>query len=214
MFGTYAIVVGWLAVAPPPHATPARARCAAMAAAANEQYEFVTKYGVDPRGAANDVCADAAFGNAITMNGQVGELNNCNELQAAIDAAGDRLVVLKFQRAECAACASTHHLFAAAAKRRRKTAHFFTVDTMENEPFCRHEVRVKAVPAVHVYRDGTLQATLPLGRSKWPTFVNVLNELTSHPERNDDGAKGGWLLRPWRLFSPLLRPWRWLLTPV
>ena len=138
----------------------------------------VAKYGHDPRDKLEPdaYAADAAFAAAITP-GSVGTLTNAGQLQAAIDAAGSKaLVIYKFKRNDCVACAATVEDFAAAAKEYGDQGLFFEVPFEQSKPFCK-QCETKFVPAVHVYSNGQLQMSQGLGKAvPWETFKPKLDE--------------------------------------
>ena len=67
------------------------------------------KYGLDPRIAMEDAIGDASWASAI-VSGEINALQTIEQLLGVLDltASSDQLVVLKFRRDGCAACASTN----------------------------------------------------------------------------------------------------------
>ena len=128
--------------------------------------------------------AVVADDSALHVEGEEGAVNGrlqtVAHLQAALDvaAASNSLVVLKFVRAGCAACASTREDFAATAKRMGSTAQFFEVDYDASRPFCR-ACKVKFVPAAHIYTGAALAAALPIGKKSWSAFAEKLEETAA-----------------------------------
>lgn len=77
-----------------------------------------SKYGHDPRDAleVSDYAPDVEFTRGLTV-GAVSVLSTVNEFQAALDSAScTAVVVVRFVRDGCTACASTKKLFEATAK--------------------------------------------------------------------------------------------------
>lgn len=172
-------------VLPPLHAPGRASSCIDRKLATRARPSFMeevmddmVKYGHDPRDnlEAEAYAADAAFA-ASLKSGSVGKLTNVGELQAAIDAAGStKLVVYKFKREGCVACAETVEAFAAAAKEYGDQGLFFEVPFEESKAFCK-QCETKFVPAVHVYSNGQLQLTSGLGKKvPWDSFKPRLDE--------------------------------------
>ena len=141
------------------------------------------KYGSDPREglSESEIKADVAWAAAsIDMSaGRVGELGSVGQLQAAIDtAADDCIVVLKFEREGCAACAATRDLYADTAAAFGERGLFFVVDYDKSTAFCR-QVKVRVVPCGHIFCDGKLHAALPLGKKSWQAFREELDAVVA-----------------------------------
>jgi len=152
-------------------------RIAVRAAVRAAAPEAPGKYGGDPR-VGLEVTADAEW-MASVAPGTIGELSSVEQLQAAVDTAAQSsaLVVLKFKRADCAACASTNEQYLAAAEELGATGNFFfTVDYDEARAFCK-TVKVKFVPSGQIYADGELRAALGMGPKKWDDFRETLDEF-------------------------------------
>ena len=117
----------FLGASRPPIGVPAVARAGAL-----RMYDMPvdpSRYGLDPRSALpeEERVADASF--VATTPGEIGMLDNINELQAAIDAAGDKQVLaIKFIRDNCLACASTKELFEEACKEFGAAGAFYLCD--------------------------------------------------------------------------------------
>ena len=170
-------VVGWSALTGP--AVPfSRAHALANAAATPKVEE--SRYGMDPREglSSEEITVDSKFAASLSP-GRITELGSVGQLQAAIDAAGtDAVVVLKFQREGCAACASTREVYAKTAKQLGDGGYFFFVDYDKSKAFCR-QVKVRFVPCGHVYKDGELTAAMPLGKKSWDAFRERLGEISA-----------------------------------
>jgi len=167
----------------PPHTslTPVRAHCAMetvdMRRKRPEPADDAQKYGLDPRGRAEGVVADASV---RTKPGKVGQLETVGQLQDSIDEAdaNSQLVVLKFVRDGCAACASTAQLFEDTAKELGADGLFYLVNYDTARDLCKL-AKLKFVPAAHVYAKGSLRAALPLGKKKWDDFYEQLTALNA-----------------------------------
>lgn len=133
-----------------------------------------SKYGSDPRAATEEqVVADASF---VIAPGYVTPLKTIPQLQAALDAAGaDALVVLKFMRDGCTACAGTREEFESTAKEYGSLGQFYEVNYDEAKDFCR-KAKVKFVPSGQIYANGALEAALPMGKKTWSDFRKRLDE--------------------------------------
>ena len=121
-----------------------------------------SKYGHDPRDGlpADELAPDGSF--AVAPPGDLGVMGSIGEFQTALDAAGGKqLVVLKFVRDGCLACASTAELYKSTAKEYGGQAQFYEVNFDNSKPFCR-SAGVKFVPSGHIYKDGALTTALPL----------------------------------------------------
>jgi thiol-disulfide isomerase/thioredoxin len=129
-----------------------------------------SKYGLDPRDGLDQYKAQMR---TTSLPGVINSLGSIETLQCALDSSP--IVVLKFLRKGCAACASTAERYEAAAAEYHDSARFFTVDFNEARMFCR-QCKLKVVPAVHIYRDGTLRAAMALGSSSWEAFATQLAE--------------------------------------
>jgi len=131
------------------------------------------KYGHDPRDGLSpeDTAPDASF---AVSSGDVGAIGTVGQLQAAIDASGDsQLVVIKFIRDGCLACAATASLYRETAKAYGGAGQFYEVNFDQSKAFCR-TAGVKFVPSGHIYAKGKLQHALPLGQKAWSAFANEL----------------------------------------
>jgi len=173
----------------------------------NAQVDDWDWYGRDPRLRTGGlVCDDARkWARNSVLPGRVNEMGNVHQLQAAIDvAASGELIVVKFQRDSCPACVATHSQFVRTAKQWQRSS-FFVVDAKAHKQFCKEEVGLKALPSVHVYRDGELRAALPLNKQEWPTFARVLKQS----RRAGAGA-----LSPRRTFCCILAEVNWQLRSV
>ena len=136
--------------------------------------DATAKYGHDPRdGLSSDETApDPAF---TVAAGTVGQIGTIGELQAAIDASGDsQLVVLKFVRDGCLACASTAASYKKTAESYGDAGQFYEVNFDNSKPFCR-TAGVKFVPSGHIYAKGSLLKALPLGQKAWDDFTKELS---------------------------------------
>ena len=153
---------------------------AAAARVASPNLVEASKYGMDPREglSSEEISVDSDWAASISP-GRISELGSVGQLQAAIDAAGtDAVVVLKFQREGCAACASTREVYETTAKQLSDGGLFFVVDYDKYKDFCK-QVKVRFVPCGQVYKHGTLSAALPLGKKAWDAFRERLGELYS-----------------------------------
>ena len=144
--------------------------------AGREQPEVASKYGKDPRTAGEVVTPDAAF--TGTGTGTVGILANVAQLQAALDrgSAARQVVVIKFVRKDCLACASTRPMFTQMAATYMEKGQFYEVDFDDAKPFCR-SCGLKFVPSSHIYAGNSLEAALPIGKKSWDAFVERLTEV-------------------------------------
>ena len=110
----------------------------------------VEKYGGDPRAKYEKewgpINPDAKWAASNTKRGAVGLLGSVEQLQAAISAAGDGLVVMKFEREGCVACEETRQDYLDAAAEFSEKGLFYIVDFNKSKPFCR-ETGIKFVPA-------------------------------------------------------------------
>ena len=143
---------------------------------ANAKPPVQDKYGRDPRDSSEAVAGDAAWAATLSA-GQINSLENIEQLQGALDAAsaGQELVVIKFMRDGCAACASTQKQYQAAAKSYASRAKFFEVDYDLSKPFCK-ACKLRFVPSAHLYRGTEFIAAMPLGKSAWDAFASRLKE--------------------------------------
>ena len=94
------------------------------------------KYGHDPRDglSGDDLKPDSSFASSIAPGTVVETLGTVGQLQAALDTAGDKqVVVIKFVREGCLACASTMESYRATAKAVR--VYFFEPDDRLLGPF-------------------------------------------------------------------------------
>eukprot|EP00310_Coccolithus_braarudii_P012814 CAMPEP_0183340610 /NCGR_PEP_ID=MMETSP0164_2-20130417/7105_1 /TAXON_ID=221442 /ORGANISM="Coccolithus pelagicus ssp braarudi, Strain PLY182g" /LENGTH=158 /DNA_ID=CAMNT_0025510779 /DNA_START=53 /DNA_END=529 /DNA_ORIENTATION=+ len=136
-----------------------------------------SKYGHDPReGPRKEVTPVLPReGWSPVSAGQIGTIASVSEFNLALEAAGERLVAIKFQREGCAACKSTAGFFQAAAYDYTGAADFYLIDYDQAKPLCRSS-ELKIVPCAHLYREGTLRAALGLGRKAWDDFAGRLAE--------------------------------------
>ena len=153
------------------------------------------KYGCDPRFAPEPVAMREAERKAselkpgeswpLLVPGEVGELiggvAHLDALLADAAANGNRAVVLKFKRDGCPACNSTIAPLASAAQAYSGRADFCTVDYNAWKGFCRRSA-IKVVPCAHIYVDGELLETMPLGPRKWPEFATRMEEIVGQPD--------------------------------
>ena len=163
---------GRTAVAPP--AIDLRRPAAQQAAAAAAE---AAKYGFDPRDSVAedvDLVPDAEF--AIST-GAVGSLGTVEQLQAALNAADDKqqVVVIKFMREGCTACASTVDKIKSVAKQYAGAGQFYEVNYDESKGFCR-QAKVRFVPSAHIYAGNKLVDALPIGKKSWDNFKARLDE--------------------------------------
>lgn len=149
-----------------------------------------TKYGCDPRGPEDFVdgsdytvpvvaadFADVTF----PAPGEVGELvGGVAHLNALLNHAGERALVLKFRREGCAACKSTVESLASAARAYSDRACFVNVDYSVNRQFCK-QCALAVVPCAHVYVSGQLTMSEPLGPRAWGKFATRLEALLGEP---------------------------------
>ena len=138
----------------PPPAIDLRRPAAQQAAAAAAE---AAKYGFDPRDSVAedvDLVPDAEF--AIST-GAVGSLGTVEQLQAALNAADDKqqVVVIKFMREGCTACASTVDKIKSVAKQYAGAGQFYEVNYDESKGFCR-QAKVRFVPSAHIYAGNKL----------------------------------------------------------
>ena len=174
-------------VAPSPAALSVRCSTAPMLCAApsppptvdlrRKRPEETSKYGVDPRpnvGEDGMSAPDKDWLLAHVKDGEVNSLQTAEQLQAALDSR--RMVVIKFMREGCAACASTLQSYANLAKRYGSDALFFEVDFDRSRPFCK-QCRIKFVPAAHIYTDNVMQGAFPMGKKTWDAFVDTADSF-------------------------------------
>jgi hypothetical protein len=162
------------------------------------QYECgVNKYGCDPRGTEPDVsqAAAAIIGGtdaaaSPTPATSEFEAGVVNVLRGGITAIADilqqnqgseRLVVIKFKRTGCMACASSVEPMASAARAWADRADFFEVDYHQSKALCT-ACGIRVVPCVHLYSNATLVDTMPLGPSAWADFAARVEELAGEPD--------------------------------
>ena len=69
------------------------------------------------------------------------------------------------------------------------------------------------VPCAHIYRDGQLQAALPLSKKKWPTFLKTLSEHTQSAQP-DACSLGASCLTAWRVLYSAFAALLWKLRIV
>ena len=137
------------------------------------------KYGHDPRDGSEDVSGDSNWANMLFERG-AGKVNTLQTMEQFVGAlhvaekAGE-IVVLKFKRLGCAACASTEKQYAEKAKRHSAKAKFFEVDYDEGKAFCK-KCEVKFVPSAHVYRGYSFLAAMALGKNSWDAFSDRLEQ--------------------------------------
>ena len=132
------------------------------------------KYGHDPRrGDARRTTADEGeLGSwQPTPPGELSNLENIAQLEAALSEVP--IVVLKFVRKGCPACASTAEQYEAAAKTYRDSARFYLVDYKDAKTFCQ-QCSLKVVPAAHIYVEGSLQVRMACAHSSWSDFATRL----------------------------------------
>ena len=147
------------------------------------------KYGCDPRTQSDPkVVSEAAAAIRDTLSwptlkpGQVNELTGGTaQLEQVLSAASERTVVLKFKREGCPACGSTVAPLASAAQAFLGRVDFFEVDYKRSKAFC-YKCAIKTVPCAHIYVNGTLSETLPLGPSVWSEFATRLEEIAGAPD--------------------------------
>uniref|UniRef100_A0A7S2JMK3 Thioredoxin domain-containing protein n=1 Tax=Haptolina brevifila TaxID=156173 RepID=A0A7S2JMK3_9EUKA len=130
------------------------------------------KYGKDPR--SETIAAKIDFKTVAT--GKVGTLSSIEELQASLDVAdkNQQVVVLKFMRKDCMACASTKKQFESTARSYAAGGQFYEVDFDVSRAFCR-SCALKFVPSAHIYVANELRAALPMGKKSWDAFVEKLS---------------------------------------
>jgi len=131
------------------------------------------KYGHDPRGD-DAVEGDSTFASALTA-GEISNVCTIQEFVGVLDAAAaaNEVVVLKFMREGCAACASTKKQYTDTAKMYASKAKFFEVDYDAAKPFCK-KCEVRFVPSAHIYRGSDFVSALPLGKNSWDAFAEQL----------------------------------------
>lgn len=66
--------------------------------------------------------------------------------------------------------------FAKTARELKASGSFYHVSYDTARPFCK-AAAVKFVPCAHIYRDGGLLQTLPLGPKAWPAFAARIKEV-------------------------------------
>jgi len=139
----------------------------------------VGKYGMDPRDPDAVPASDADFAASLAA-GKVGTIVNLPQLEGALAAAENagQLVVVKFVRDGCTACASTAKLYASAAKTYTEQAKFFEVDYDVAKPFCK-QCKVRFVPSAHIYKGDTFLDAVPLGKNSWDNFSERLKQETA-----------------------------------
>lgn len=160
---------------------------------AKVQYECgVNKYGCDPRGPDVSQAAASILGDAPPPQrppatefepGAVNELNGGIAMLSDIlqrSAASERMVVIKFKRKGCMACASSVEPLASAARAWADRVDFFEVDYHESKALCT-ACAIKVVPCTHLYMNGTLVDTMPLGPSTWSNFAERVEGLAGEP---------------------------------
>jgi len=165
----------WRRMVTPPSPPPA----VDLRFAGREQPEAASsKYGKDPRAAGQAVTPDATFTGSGT--GAVGILADVAQLQAALNrgSAAKQVVVIKFVRKDCLACASTRPQFREMAATYMEKGQFYEVDFDDAKPFCR-SCGLKFVPSSHIYAGNSLKAALPMGKKSWDAFVERLTEVQS-----------------------------------
>ena len=174
-----------------------------------ERDPAMEKYGGDPRKqAVKDDWHDPGRSWSTGSPGEVSELyGGVDHLQAVLDAASDRLVVIKYKRRGCKACGSTIAPFESAAAAYDERALFFTVDFDQCRAFC-VKCAIKAVPCVHIYARGELLDALPLGPTAWSRFAQYMVQLCGPPASevtSPDKPHGGGPHRddPWSRVTPM-----------
>lgn len=178
----------WLTPLP---AHPARSSCytIGVSSVTARMSAATTSWGRDPRAGNSAIVADEEWAAERLIPGEVCELTSVGQLQAAFDRAaetGARLVVLKFERENCAACKRTHDLYHEAASKLKGKALCFTVDCYKCQSFAK-SAGIRAVPTAHVYCDATLDVTTRLSRNEWPAFYKRLRALSSAAGEQEDG---------------------------
>jgi thiol-disulfide isomerase/thioredoxin len=103
------------------------------------------KYGEDPRKSADLVEAGEIGDFSVAAPGEIGQISNVAQLDAALSPDQAPVVVLKFIRQGCPACASTAAQLEAAAKTYRNDARVYLVDYEACKAFCKL-CRIKVVP--------------------------------------------------------------------
>lgn len=181
------LTLGWLPTTPVPPspgvAVRARPLVANTATTSSIPPPAVnSKNGVDPRPnlSPNELVPDTEWAASITP-GTIGKLSNVNQLQAALDtaAASSGFVVLKFEREDCVACATTRELYADAAVDGREGGLFFSVDCFKSgKLFARDHCKVKVVPSVMLFADGQLHTSMRLSGKDWKAFDQLLRALS------------------------------------
>lgn len=140
------------------------------------------RYGCDPRilhGTHTDNWHDPSRAWPLGEPGTVSSLwGGICHLQAVLTdaAASDEVVVIKFKREGCPACAATIAQLADAAAANVGHARFFSVDFNQCQSFC-SKCGIQAVPSVHVYVSDALVEVLPFGPSSYDAFAVRLAEL-------------------------------------
>jgi len=140
------------------------------------------RYGCDPRtlhGIEKDKWHDPSRTWPLGETGVVNDLwGGICQLQAVLTdaAASDDIVVIKFKREGCPACAATISRLADAAAANAGRVRFFSVDFHQCQSFCA-KCGIQAVPCVHIYVSDALVDVLPFGPSGYDAFTLRLAEL-------------------------------------
>ena len=139
------------------------------------------KYGGDPRASLAEergapIVGDAAWAVANTKRGAVHQLETAEQLEAAIQAAGDGMVVIKFETVGCQKCEETRPFFLDAASEYADKGLFYVVNFMRSKKFCK-QVGIKFVPAAHIYSGGEQCASM--GLKEWPEFHEELTAVAT-----------------------------------
>lgn len=135
------------------------------------------RFGHDPRDdmEPDEIVADCEWTPA--QPGSVHSLDTIGQLQAALDAAGEtQLVVLKYMREGCKACAATNGDYSKMAQVYGVDAQFYTVNAMVAKEL-RQASGVRAVPCGHVYLRGRLRKVMAAGPKAWDDFESEANSL-------------------------------------
>lgn len=154
-------------------------RRAMVTAYASNMIDATEEFGIDPRDAAEKpIAADSQWASSL-ISGKINSgLGSVEQLQAAVDVANeaDKLVVVKFERDGCKACAATKGNYTAAAEEHESSGIFFTVNFNEFKALCK-QAKLKSVPIVHIYGQNGLVHTGQLGPKKWDEFKEKLDKL-------------------------------------
>jgi len=135
------------------------------------------RFGYDPRLAFYERDAVDNRNWPLGESGEVGSLfGSVEHLQAILDGAGDRVVLIKFKREGCAACAATADRFEETAKTFEGRALCYLVDFDFSKKFCKR-CGILSVPSVHIYHRNELLRASSFGPA---SYDDVLSTLTLH----------------------------------